>query len=521
MATLRSVLSFRAALVVLVAALVAPLARGATRAEIRELAVGVAERAAQVRPMAGRAWEDVPELVALVQLARDLDGSDPAHAARFRGRVRAAIGDGDEGITHGDYAGYAQAAFDLAASLASDDPDRARLLRATRGPLAFAERALRRLPGEDVPPAVWWVEGGYGTRFWEDDLFTIVPSLALASANDEGQPGDSASGDLAWEWIEAYLFDHRGASAGVPSAPVRRGAFLWDPAVGLFHHDPSVLGGGEFWGRGNGWAAYGLVRAQALLQPYRGTRYERIASRASLRAVLTRFAAGLASARADDGLWTSDLRDRERFPQRETSASSLLVFFLARGVNEGWLDETVYAPVLARAFGALRVRVDGEGDVCGVQPAGTGPDGALACSDDEGTNARFGAGTFLLAAAEVARLPESVLARFAEDAARPVERPVLGWTWTLETSGGVTAVRLANSSGGEVVVRGEERGPSGASPVSSFELVIPSSGEVIRNIGTATATVVLRASGVLDVSGLVPGRRPVGATRLDQGPSRP
>ncbi len=219
----------------------------------------------------------------------------------------------------------------------------------------------------------WWVEGGYGVRYWQDDMYMVIPWLALyGSISGSIEP---KARDLAHEWTEAYV------------------ARLWDPQHDLFQHAPETIGSDEFWGRGNGWSVYGLARA----------------NNDETRPLLVRAAARLAQKRLPSGGWPSNLSRPLECPVVETSATGLITAFLARGVNEGWLDRETYVPIILRAFAVLMDRVDAEGAVHGIQPPGTGPafcGAPMLASDQVTINVNYGAGAVLLAAAEVLRLRE-------------------------------------------------------------------------------------------------------------------
>lgn len=343
----------------------------ATRAQVLDTGIRVADRLAAVKPL-GRGWEDVPYLVGTLLLADRLEQEDLGSGRRFVTRVAAAVGEGDSVVTHGDYAAYAQAALYLyRLTSETDAAGRAALLRATDGPFAFALQALRVTPATGPPAASWWVEGGYGVRFWQDDFFTLPPWLALRGSTRDGLPGDPIARDLAYEWIESYVFDHRPSSAdaraaAVPTAWDRAGPLLWDANRELFRHDPGETGRETFWGRGNGWAAFGLVIAARYLDaPYAGARYATVLDRAGLRDLLTRLAGSLAARRTRSGGWAVDLLHGRPEAEAETSATGLITFMLCRGVNEGWLDRSVYLPIVLKSFALLLRRIDEDGDVLG------------------------------------------------------------------------------------------------------------------------------------------------------------
>ncbi len=414
--------------------LVPGLARAATRADVLEAAERAADRLPAIRSE-GRRWEDVPYLVGLLLVAEQLEKSTPGAGRRWIDRAAAIVGGGDAPIGNGDYAGYAQAAMDLyRLTPPSDTARRAAFLSATEGPLRFAASALHAAPSNSPPLADWWVDGGYGTRFWVDDLFTMPPGLAMRGAKRDGLPGDAAARDLAYEWIEAYLYDHRPASgdapaAGVPAERRRAGPLLWDPALALFRHDTDS-GRSRYWGRGNGWAAWGLARSAGYLDnPYGGNRYDAVLDRTGIRQVLVRFSVALAARRSDDGGWPTDLAHPEDCPSSETSATGLITYMLAKGVNEGWLDRTAFTPVILKAFSLLLGRLDAHGDVSGIQPPGTGPDCGVTTSSDPAVDVSYGVGAFLLAASEILKLPDADLAMLEGVAARPVDRAFSARVW--------------------------------------------------------------------------------------------
>ncbi len=241
----------------------------------------------------------------------------------------------------------------------------------------------------------------------------------------------------------------------MPSARKRAGYLLWDPQRELFRHDPAGTSDGPFWGRGNGWAGFGLATSGRFLdEPYVGGRYEAVLDRTAIRDLLSRLAGSLAARRTSDAGWGTDLLDAGS-PVAESSATGLITFFLARGMNEGWLDRDVYRPVVLAALARLLSRVDEEGDVAGIQPPGTGPDGAVTSSDDPSVNVNYGVGALLLAVVEASRLPPADLDRMEEEAGQPVERDPLRRTRLLAVPPTLDPEELRLSNPGDRSVRAE------------------------------------------------------------------
>jgi len=467
------------------ALLVSGRARGATKSDVLDAAVKAANRLPTIR-FVGRNWEDVPYLVGLLLVAQQLEKRTPGSGQPWIDRATTVIGGGDAPIANGDYAGYAQAAMDLY-RLASptDTVTKAALLEATNGPMEFAARALRTTPSSGPPLTPWWVDGGYGTRFWVDDLFTLPPWLALRGASRDGLPGDPLARDLASEWIESYLYDHRPSTtdamaAALPSERQRAGPLLWDPGLSLFRHDPGS-GAASYWGRGNGWAAWGLaLSAQYLDAPYGGGRYDEVVDRTGIREVLARFACALAARRSDDGGWPTDLAHPETCPASETSATGLITYMLAKGVNEGWLDRTTFTPVVLKAFSLLLGRLDEEGDLAGIQPPGTGPDCGVTTSNDPAVDVSYGVGAFLLAVSEALKLPDADLATLENVASRPVDRTAIGRTWLVALPDGCDRHEVLLTNAGASLVHARLETGSGAPAGSASADVAPGGAAVLR-----------------------------------------
>lgn len=364
-------------------------------------------------------WENAVYLDGLVLLGEQLNvraaGSGNAlieHAAAVLLNSDDSIGD----VYWGDGTAWAQAALDLYRVLPPSDSRRQALLGLLAGPMRFAEHAVRDTPASAPPRDPWWVAGGYGTRFWQDDFYMVVPWLALYGSAEDGLPANELARNLAYEWIESYVYEHRPSSSdAVPSFPSRRGPLLWDPASMLFQHSPELIGSTQdFWGRGNGWALVALARASELLDaPYTAARYDQVVTADELRSMLRGSAESLIARRAPGDGWGPFLADPAACGGSETSATGLLTFFLARGVNDGWLDRATYVPIVMRACDSLLRHVDGDGYVTAIQPPDIGPNCAQKTSAEDlfYLNLNYGPGALLLATSEVLKFSDEELAR--------------------------------------------------------------------------------------------------------------
>jgi rhamnogalacturonyl hydrolase YesR len=180
--------------------------------------------------------------------------------------------------------------------------------------------------------------------------------------------------------------------------------FLYDKENKLFFRDSSYFdkteANGEkvFWGRGNGWVAAGLVNILKLLP-------ENSEYRPFYETLFKEFVPRLAALQSDDGFWRTSLLDTVSYPSPEASATALITYALAYGVNFGLLDKEEYAPVMEKSWSFLLSVVDSEGKVGWVQPIGANPKIISAKM-----TAPYGAGAFLLAGSEVYQYLQSQLA---------------------------------------------------------------------------------------------------------------
>jgi rhamnogalacturonyl hydrolase YesR len=171
--------------------------------------------------------------------------------------------------------------------------------------------------------------------------------------------------------------------------------FLCDKENNLFFRDSNYLvkretnGEKVFWGRGNGWVAAGLVNLLKLLP-------EDSVYRPFYENLFKNFVPRLASLQGNDGFWHASLLDPDNYPAPETSATALITYALAYGINHGLLERAKFAPVMEKSWAALLSAVDEDGKLGWVQPIGADPRTVTA-----EMTAPYGVGAFLLAGSEV------------------------------------------------------------------------------------------------------------------------
>lgn len=170
---------------------------------------------------------------------------------------------------------------------------------------------------------------------------------------------------------------------------------LYDKQESLFFRDDSYFdkkeNNGEkiFWGRGNGWVAAGLANILKLLpsdseyRPFYENLFIELCSR-------------LAKLQSKDGFWHASLLDPESYPSPETSATALITYALAYGINESLLNKDTYQPIMMKSWDVLISAVNKDGKLGWVQPIGADPKKVT-----KDMTAVYGVGAFLLAATEV------------------------------------------------------------------------------------------------------------------------
>lgn len=212
----------------------------------------------------------------------------------------------------------------------------------------------------------------YGS-FWCEDMFMKATLLGRAAR----LANDASYNDLSARTIREY-------------------ASKLQYPTGLFHH---ALDGPICWGRGNGFAALGLMEVLTYLPQ---DHPDRKALVAACRKQMT----ALRSLRTPEGTLRQIVDHPESY--REVTATAMNLAALARGVRLGWLGKE-YLPDIRRAWSGLSARIADDGtltDVC--VGTGAGPDlrhyydrPAASGYDDRG------GAMCLLAAVEVAALDKA------------------------------------------------------------------------------------------------------------------
>lgn len=176
--------------------------------------------------------------------------------------------------------------------------------------------------------------------------------------------------------------------------------YLFDEDYGLYLRDSRYFtrkdeqGRPIFWGRGNGWVLAGIARTLEYL-PEDDAQLERY------QTLFKTMSKSLLNYQNDDGSWPSSLLEAGSDAHSETSATALLVFGLAWGVNTGLLEKDEYMPAIKQAWASIVENIHPDGKVGYVQQVAYAPGSAT--KDD---TQLYGSGAVLLAAAELHKLAE-------------------------------------------------------------------------------------------------------------------
>jgi rhamnogalacturonyl hydrolase YesR len=166
---------------------------------------------------------------------------------------------------------------------------------------------------------------------WSDSLFMDVPILAEAGA----LTGDRRYFDMA----------------------ARHVAFMQQIVLrpdGLYRHQASAEAA---WGRGNAFPALGLALTLSEF-PVDHPAY------ASLLASFQQHMATLARFQDENGMWRNVIDRPGAYP--EYSATAMIATAMLRGINKGWLDRSMYQPLVARAWRAILQRTNADGEMVDV-----------------------------------------------------------------------------------------------------------------------------------------------------------
>jgi unsaturated rhamnogalacturonyl hydrolase len=242
----------------------------------------------------------------------------------------------------------------------------------------------------------FWHKKIYPTQMWLDGLYMGEPFYAEYSATFHD---DKAFDDIAKQFILMERHSRDGRTGLLYHG--------WDESKKQRWADQSTGRSPNFWGRGMGWYAMALVDTLDYFPSNHPQRTE-------LVAILNRLARAITNYQdRTSGLWYQALdKGSAKGNYFESSAASMFVYALAKGVRKGYLPVN-YLPVAQRGYRAIVdrfVKTDANGQVnfegtVSVAGLGGNPyrDGSYEyyLSEKVVTNDPKGVGAFLLAANEM------------------------------------------------------------------------------------------------------------------------
>ncbi len=293
-------------------------------------------------------------------------------------------GEDDDHVLFGDW----QICFQTYADLYNILPDDKRIARARE----VMEYEMST-PANDY----WW---------WADGLYMVMPVMTKLYKIT----GDNRYLDKLYQYItysDDIMLDHE------------TGLYFRD-AKYVYPAHKSANGKKDFWARGDGWVLAGLAKVLADLP-------DDYQYRDFFKNKYTRMAHSVAAAQQPEGYWTRSMLDPEHAPGPETSGTAFFTYALQWGVNNGYLDESEFMPVINRAWDYLsKVALQKDGSVGYVQPIGEKAIPGQVV--DAASTANFGVGAFLLAACERLRYlnrDSNSDRRYWVEIAQQLARPVL------------------------------------------------------------------------------------------------
>lgn len=310
-------------------------------------------------------------------------------------------GESDDFVLFGDY----QICFQTYVDLYNLQPEGHKIARARE-----VMEYQMSTPQQDY----WW---------WADGLYMVMPVMTKLYR----VTGNRTYLDKLYEYIcysDSIMYD------------VETGLYYRD-AKYVYPKHKSANGRKDFWARGDGWVLAGLAKVlMDLPSDY--------AHRDFFVTKFVRMAEAVAAIQQSEGYWTRSMMDPDHAPGPETSGTAFFTYGLLWGVNNGYLDEAKYLPVIRKAWNYLtKTALQKDGRIGYVQPIGEKAiPGQIV---DANSTANFGVGAFLLAACEYVRYLEApksgdraywcdLLYRLAEPVLKPMSEGRLQATMQVEVS---------------------------------------------------------------------------------------
>ncbi|MBN1132033.1 MAG: glycoside hydrolase family 88 protein [Bacteroidales bacterium] len=224
---------------------------------------------------------------------------------------------------------------------------------------------------------------------WIDALQMAMPVFARLGIVYEGDA-------YFQRMYEMYMFTKN--SHGDNGLYNRKDKLWWRDAD---YDPPYTEPNGEdcYWSRGNGWVLAALVRVMDLL-PEDHPHYKEYLK------TYRQMCRALIKVQRTDGFWNVSLHDPNHYGGKETTGTSLFVYGMAWGINNGKLCKRRYLPAVIKGWNAMSYEALHENGFLGfVQGTGKEPStGQPVTYNSIPDFEDYGLGCFLLAGSEVYKL---------------------------------------------------------------------------------------------------------------------
>lgn len=190
------------------------------------------------------------------------------------------------------------------------------------------------------------------------------------------------------------------------SKTIHGGKGLYNPQERLWWRDKDFVppykepnGANCYWSRGNGWVVAAMVRVLEVMP-------KNAPHRAEYLQMYKDMITALVPLQRTDGYWNVSLMDPTNYGGKELTGTSLFIYGMAWGVNNGILKKATYQPIIAKAWNAMaKDCLHPDGMLGFVQGTGKEPkDGQPVSYDHIPDFEDYGLGCYLLAGSEIARL---------------------------------------------------------------------------------------------------------------------
>jgi len=157
-----------------------------------------------------------------------------------------------------------------------------------------------------------------------------------------------------------------------------------------------------YWSRGNGWVVAALVRVLNTIPENEKHREQYMNDYLAMMEALVPI-------QREDGFWNASLHDPTNYGGKELTGTSLFVYGMAWGINNGLLEREKYMPVITKAWNGLVNDCLHENGFLGyVQGTGKEPSAGQPVTYDKVPDFEdYGLGCFLLAGTEVYKMEDA------------------------------------------------------------------------------------------------------------------